>query len=194
MRLSERLVLVIAILVPVLLATVGWPRFAAWLAAPAAPSTPETAGSAATRLPRADATVVPLATPTSVVVATRRPTTPVPTVLPTPFSTSDDPRAAVTEFYARVASHDFDAAEELWSPSMRSRFPPRENIVQRFSQTTDVQVQRADVLSDDGTSAVVAVDLSEIDAQWTVRRFRGRWHLVRGPNGWLLDQPELQAN
>jgi cytoskeletal protein RodZ len=194
MRLSERLVLVIAIVLPVLLATLGWPRFVAWLSAPTAQQTPETAGASATPASSASATSVSVAGSTATVVATRRPTTPIPTVEPTQVAVANDPSATVAEFYALVANHDFEAAEDLWSPSMQSRFPPRENIVQRFSQTTSVQLRRADVVSDDGARAVVAVDLVETDARQTVRHFGGMWHLVRGPNGWLLDQPDLQAN
>jgi hypothetical protein len=191
MRISERLVLVVAIVTPLVLALFGWPRFVEWLSAPPAQSTPEAAGVTATVVvPRAERQVALAPTP----VATRRTSAPVPTVLPTQSSpASGDPRATIAEFYSLVASHDFDAAEELWSSGMRSRFPPSENIVGRFSQTTSVQLRRADVVAEDDASAAVTVDLVETDAHQAERRYAGTWHLVRGPNGWLLDQPELRA-
>jgi hypothetical protein len=41
--------------------------------------------------------------------------------------------------------------------------------------------------------AVVAITLVEIsDSAPRGQRITGTWHLVRGPSGWLLDQPALQ--
>jgi hypothetical protein len=57
-----------------------------------------------------------------------------------------EPRAAVQDFYARVAAHDFDAAAASWSPRMRAAYPPAQNIDQGFSGTRAVTVQRADVV------------------------------------------------
>ncbi len=75
---------------------------------------------------------------------------------------------------------------------MRSAFPPQQNIDQRFRSTQAIRLQRADVVNQDQSQATVAVDLVESDAQAGQRHFVGTWHLVRGPNGWMLDQPNLQ--
>jgi hypothetical protein len=105
---------------------------------------------------------------------------------------ASDPGQAVSAFYALVSSHQFDTAAQLWSPQMRSAFPPQQNIDQRFGSTQAIRLQRADVVNQDQSQATVAVDLVESDAQAGQRHFVGTWHLVRGPNGWMLDQPNLQ--
>ena len=125
-------------------------------------------------------------TPTAVVA---------PTVVLVPVATrsaASEPREVVSAFYGLVEQHHFDAAEELWSSSMRSRFPPPENIVQRFSQTRSVDLRRAETVAQDPSHAAVAVDVLETNGQAGVRHFVGTWHLVRSPDGWLLDRPELQ--
>jgi hypothetical protein len=96
----------------------------------------------------------------------------------------------VHDFYARVAVHDFEEAAALWSPQMRAAFPPAQNIDQRFSGTRAVTVQRADVVSRSGDRAAVAVDLDEAAADGQ-HHWSGTWYVVRGPDGWLLDQPQL---
>lgn len=74
---------------------------------------------------------------------------------------------------------------------MRASFPPQQNIDARFSQTRSVAVQRADVVSQNGQQAAVAVDVLESAADGQ-HHWAGTWQVVRGPNGWLLDQPQLQ--
>jgi hypothetical protein len=103
-----------------------------------------------------------------------------------------DPGQAVASFYALVSSHQFGTAAELWSPHMRAAFPTEQNIVQRFSQTQSISLQRADVLSQDQSQATVAVDLIESGAQGP-QHYVGTWHLVRDSSGWMLDQPSLQT-
>jgi hypothetical protein len=103
-----------------------------------------------------------------------------------------DPRQTVSSFYDLVSTHQFDTAAQLWSPQMRSAFPPDQNISQRFSNTQAIRLQRADVVSQDQAQATVAVDLVESDAQAGQHHFVGTWHLVRGPGGWMLDQPDLR--
>ena len=75
---------------------------------------------------------------------------------------------------------------------MRANFPPAQNIDQRFSGTRAVIVQHTAVISRTADSAAVAVELDElvVDGQhhWT-----GTWEVVRGPDGWLLDQPQLDS-
>jgi len=104
-----------------------------------------------------------------------------------------DPTQAVSTFYALVSGRQFDSAAALWTPRMRAQFPPSENIDQRFSRTQTIQLNRAEVVTQDQSRATVAVDLIESGPGVERRRFVGNWHLVRGANGWLLDQPELQV-
>lgn len=79
---------------------------------------------------------------------------------------------------------------------MRAQYPPAQNITGRFSNTAEVTVQRAKAISvDEGAGkATVEVDVIEIvGSPGTTRNWVGSWVLVRGPEGWLLDQPNLQA-
>jgi hypothetical protein len=106
------------------------------------------------------------------------------------------PAQAVLTFYALAAAGQFDGAARLWSPQMLVAYPPGEHVTQRFSQTRELTVRRAEVVSLDETTgrASVAVDLVEVLGTPPVtRRYVGTWQLVRGPGGWLLDQPNLRA-
>jgi hypothetical protein len=101
----------------------------------------------------------------------------------------------VDRFYELVQAHDFAAARLLWSPAMQAAYPPAENLEARFSRTDQVVVRRAELVSLDAARgrATVAVDLLETEAgSGGARRWVGAWHLVRGPAGWLLDQPALR--
>ncbi|MCA1645657.1 MAG: hypothetical protein LC797_09395 [Chloroflexi bacterium] len=99
----------------------------------------------------------------------------------------------MSTFYTLISSHEFDSAAQLWTPRMRAAFPPEANLNQRFSQTRDIRLQRADVISQDQSRASVAVDLVELDGQAGQRHFVGNWYLVRSAEGWMLDQPALTA-
>jgi len=76
---------------------------------------------------------------------------------------------------------------------MRAAFPPSQNIDQRFSGTRAVTVRRADVVSQTGDRAAVAVDVDEAagDGQ---HHWAGTWYVVHASDGWLLDQPQLQSS
>ena len=99
-------------------------------------------------------------------------------------------------FYQLIGQHQFDQAAGLWSANMRALYPPAENISGRFSNTAEMTVQRAKAISvDEGAGkATVEVDVIEsAGSPSTTRNWIGTWILVRGPEGWLLDQPNLQA-
>lgn len=76
---------------------------------------------------------------------------------------------------------------------MRATFPPDVNLNERFSQTQAIRLQRVDVLRQDQAGATVAVDLLESNRRAGERHYVGNWYLVRGPSGWMLDQPQLQT-
>ncbi|MBV9174557.1 MAG: hypothetical protein JOZ81_31230 [Chloroflexi bacterium] len=197
---SEHILLAALLLVPLVMAFLGWPAFMRWAAGPSPEATPAAAGAAATSTAVVGA---PTSRPTQGVPPTvnSRPTavptvrvtaTPVPVAATQATAGADDPSAAVQDFYARVAAHDFDDAAALWSPRMRAAFPPAQNIDQRFSGTRSVTVRRADVVSQTGDRAAVAVQLDEAAADGQ-HHWSGTWQVVRGPDGWLLDQPQLQG-
>jgi hypothetical protein len=100
----------------------------------------------------------------------------------------------VLAFYDGAAGHRFDEAAALWSPRMQAAYPPAQFINGRFSQTQRIAVDRADVVSSDDAAgrATVAVEVVEV-ADGATQRWRGTWQVVRGPDGWLLDQPNLAA-
>jgi LysM repeat protein len=108
------------------------------------------------------------------------------------------PDAAVRSFYSLVEQGQLDQAADLWSQRMRSAYPPAENIVSRFAQTQALTVTRSDVVQIDAANgrATVAVRIDEVvgPAPSATHQYVGNWYLVRGPGGWLLDQPSLQAS
>jgi LysM repeat protein len=108
------------------------------------------------------------------------------------------PDAAVRSFYALIEQGKLDQAAGLWSQRMRSAYPPAENIVSRFARTQALTVSRSDVVQLDAANgrATVAVCVQEVvgPAPSATRQYVGNWYLVRGPGGWLLDQPSLQAS
>lgn len=144
-------------------------------------------------------------TPTSVTLPTGTPV-PAPAQVPTarpqtssqaqPAPSAASPDDAVRSFYSYLDQGQFDLAASLWSQHMRATYPPAENIYSRFARTQALTVTRADVVQLDAASgrAVVAVQVSEVLAgsPATARQYVGNWYLVRGPSGWLLDQPSLR--
>jgi serine/threonine-protein kinase len=163
------------------------------------------------------ATVAPTHAPAhtqTVAPATPRPTpdpTPTPTADPTPSSTpvagavaatpavatpraqptSADPRAAVSLFYQMVSAHRYDEAAALWSPRMRATYPPSTNINGRFDATRSISVRSSQILSQNATSATVAVELVEVLTNGSARVWVGQWQLVRSGSAWLMDAPSL---
>ena len=77
---------------------------------------------------------------------------------------------------------------------MQVQYPPAQNITGRFSDTVEMTVQHAKVISvDEGAGkATVEVDVIETVGSSTWN-WVGTVVLVRGPEGWLFDQPNLQA-
>ena len=214
---SEHILLAVLLVVPLAVAFLAVPALLRWAAGPSPEPTPEVAGATPQPLVAA-----PTGRPTTGVPPTvaSRPTTGAtvstpPTALPptnaqapesaptpgpgsaslntaAPVVRAEGPTAAVQDFYARVAAHDFNAAASLWSPRMRAAFPPAQNIDQRFSRTRAVIVRRADVVSQTDNNAAVAVELDEA-ADDGSHHWSGTWQVIRAPDGWLLDQPQLRG-
>jgi hypothetical protein len=102
------------------------------------------------------------------------------------------PTDAVGGFYSAVANHQFSAAASYWSANMQANWSPPVYIDQRFQPTQSMRLNSANVVSTDGDTATVSIDLIEVYSGST-RHWVGTWRLVRGPNGtWLLDAPNLR--
>lgn len=151
------------------------------------PPTPAPTASAATKAPP-EGSAVPATTPTSVPVGvTAAPTSSGGQLMLNPVQT-------VQEFYRRINDREFDSAAELWTADMQRRFPPDENIRQRFAQTRSIRVEQARLTGSSASDgqATVAVELLEVRGTPQVsQRLSGSWTLVRGPTGWVLDQPSF---
>jgi len=187
-----------AIATPLLL-----PRFETARAAPSSAAargegtdgaTAEVASSPdATAAPTASETPAPTAAPTPAVAA---PSTPPSALAVAPPGGAQvlaaTPVDTVARFYRLVTTHDLDAALALWDARMRASFPPATYLYHRFAATSSIALNSARVVSQTATAATVAVDITEIDGA-TRRHWVGYWYLVRGADGWLLDQPALSA-
>jgi serine/threonine protein kinase len=101
-----------------------------------------------------------------------------------------DPTGAVSQFYNLVSAHAFGDAVQLWTPSMQAAYPPADNIDNRFSNTSSMDLRRNQLVSVNGGSAVVAIDLVEVRGGRTYH-WVGNWYVVQSPSGWLLDRPGL---
>ncbi|MGI8913158.1 MAG: protein kinase domain-containing protein [Chloroflexota bacterium] len=108
---------------------------------------------------------------------------------------SADPAQTVIEFYTLVGGHQFDRAAQLWSAALQANFPPSANINGRFANVQEMTVRRAVVTAQTTQTATVAVDVVELDSgtPGSRREYVGAWQLVRGADGWLLNQPSLQT-
>jgi serine/threonine protein kinase len=118
-----------------------------------------------------------------------------------PFSAAAEAVAAppvetVSAFYAAIERGQLAAAASLWSDRMKSQYPPDQFLFERFRFTHEFAVRHAELLRVDQVAgrATVAVDLHEVAGNPpVVRRWVGTWDLIRGPSGWLLDEPHLSA-
>ena len=164
---------------------------------PAAPAAPVAVAAQAAPEPAPPTTVVraPQATPTTGTESARTVSTPVPVAPPADGALVPPPTAAVQDFYGAVAAGQFDRAASYWSSRMRAAYPPSENIVQRFSGTKQITLERVDLvqLDNQAGTARVAMQLLEVRGTPSVAtRYAGTWSLTRSPDGrWLLDAPNL---
>jgi hypothetical protein len=75
---------------------------------------------------------------------------------------------------------------------MQSAYPPAEYIDRRFAYTQQMNLRQAQIVSNNGQTATVYIDLIEVYAGST-RHWVGTWQLVATSSGWLLNQPNLRA-
>ncbi len=157
-------------------------------------------GARGTSLPRIDVPASGVQVVPAAAAATATPPVQVPSATPAPTTAQAEPASpddAVRSFYALLEQGNFDDATGLWTAHMRGAYPPAENVYGRFARTQALTVRRADVVALDAAAgrATVAVDLTEVvGPPAATRRYVGTWQVVRGPSGWLLDQPNLQPS
>jgi len=167
-------------------------------------------GAHGASLPRIDVPASGVQLVPAAAAATATPPVQVPSATPAPTTAQAEPAApsipvaepanpadAVRSFYALLEQGNFDDATGLWTAHMRGAYPPAENVYGRFARTQALTVRRADVVALDAAAgrATVAVDLTEVvGPPAATRRYVGTWQVVRGPSGWLLDQPNLQPS
>lgn len=75
---------------------------------------------------------------------------------------------------------------------MKAAYPPAVYIDQRFSATQRIGLTGARVLSDQGGTAVIYVDVLELIGGQQ-REWVGTWQLVQNQSEWLLNSPNLSA-
>jgi serine/threonine-protein kinase len=150
-------------------------------------------------IPAPTPAVAPTPSVAPVVSPTPRPT-PRPTAKPTPRPTpapvagpARDPAETVARFYRLVAAHDYDAAAALWSPRMRSEYPPSRYIDGRFDATTGIDINRLRIerMSVARREAVVNIDITEYRRTGSSRHWFGTWDLVLISGAWRMDDPHL---
>ncbi|MBA2300300.1 MAG: hypothetical protein H0W22_05950, partial [Chloroflexi bacterium] len=112
---------------------------------------------------------------------------------PGPTAPARDPAETVRLFYDLVEAKEFDAAARLWTRRMRQDYPPEGNINGRFGPTTRIDIDRLRIESMNvrARTAVVSISLTEYRESGEVRRYVGRWDLVRTSSGWLMDEPHF---
>jgi hypothetical protein len=100
------------------------------------------------------------------------------------------PTDAVAGFYTAVATHQWNAAEALWTPHLAQACPPAQCISGHFMSTSSISLHTDRVVKQSNTDATVAVDLT-VNTSDGPLQYTGTWGVVHGPGGWLLDSPSL---
>jgi hypothetical protein len=167
---------------------VARPASAAAQAALAATAPPTLAAVTAV-LPRGAAAVhVPARPP-----ATATPEPPAPTSTPTPALSTASPEGVVRTFYYFLGQRDFQSVAWLFTVHMRSTMPTDPGLLRDRTPPGQLMIQQLTLLSvdQDGNGATVQIDVVEQLSPAVARRYVGNWRLVRGPAGWLLDEPDI---
>ncbi len=108
------------------------------------------------------------------------------------------PAETVARFYDRLGRADYEAVVALWSDRMRSIVPLNPEQLRARSTSHELTVTRAELISldEEADRAVVAVEVLEVvdHISRLQQRYVGTWNLVRGPSGWLLDEPNIRID
>lgn len=73
---------------------------------------------------------------------------------------------------------------------MKTEYNTQENINGHFAPTQRIDYTIGNVVNTGDGRATVSVQLTDVRADGSLR-YAGSWQVVRGPSGWLLDQPNL---
>jgi hypothetical protein len=102
------------------------------------------------------------------------------------------PDSVVAQYYELVMARNFDQAVALWDGDLRASLPPAQYPQQRFADTTQLVVNSAQIVSQDSSTATVAVDLTEVTGG-VQHHWVGTWRVVKTGGAWLLDTPDFRA-
>jgi hypothetical protein len=106
-----------------------------------------------------------------------------------------DPAVRVRQFYAFLERGDFDQMGLLLSEHFKQTMVWDPAILRERTLPGHMDVQQADVVAIDPNRrmATVAVRVREVAGPPLPSEhvYVGTWQLVRGPTGWLLDQPDI---
>lgn len=75
---------------------------------------------------------------------------------------------------------------------MKAEYDTQANINGHFAPTQRIDFTIGKVVMTGDGRATVPVQLTDVRAGSSLR-YVGSWQVIRGPSGWLLDQPNLQA-
>lgn len=100
----------------------------------------------------------------------------------------------MTRFYDLVEAHEWQAATDMWSPSMQQRYPPQEWLIDRFKRTTRIAITRLHTIFVDSNAGRARVEVSLVEyrtVEPSPRTLVGAWDLVRIDGRWVLDDPDF---
>ena len=152
---------------------------------PSTPAPRDTPDATPSPVPTPDTTPPPT---TAAPVATPQPATPEPNPTPVVVAVAG-PDDVVAAFYRNVTDGSFDAAYGLWSDRMRATYSRRENLDERFAQTSEIRFESLFVAEQTATTAVVQANFTEFYDTGASRQFVGYWELVLVGDRWLLNAP-----
>jgi hypothetical protein len=121
------------------------------------------------------------------------PRLPAPTPTPTSDLTTASPEGAVRAFYYLLGHRDFQAMVWLFSARMHDTMPSDPGLFSDRTPPGQLMIQQLTLVSVDGArnNATVSVDVLEQLSPADTKRYVGTWKVVRGPTGWLLDEPDI---
>jgi hypothetical protein len=116
--------------------------------------------------------------------------------MPTVVVQLSDPAQRVRQFYAYLEQGEFEQMEALLSDHFKQTMVADPTLLRERTPSGRIDVQQAEVVEIDPQrrQATVAVRVREVAGPPLPSEhvYVGTWHLVRGPTGWLLDQPDIQ--
>jgi hypothetical protein len=99
----------------------------------------------------------------------------------------------VRAFYYLLGRRDFQAVVWLFSARMHDTMPSDPSVLRDRTPPGQIMIQQLTMVSIDPpkNNATVGVDVLEQISPALTNRYVGTWKLVRGPAGWLLDEPDI---